>query len=98
MMQTWQEALRLVPPHMQGGISRYLEQGIPGGSFQTAVFSNDFLGACIRADDNNKRHLASYGEFLQYCPHGSYGSKSAVVAWEKSGGILGREQQEAPHG
>lgn len=97
-METWQEALGLVPEHMHGGITRYLEQGITGGSFQSAVFSNDFLGACMRADESNKRYLAKYGEFLQYCPHGSYGSQSAVLAWQKSGGLAGRVQKEAASG
>lgn len=93
-MKTWQEALILIPEHMHSGITSYLEHGVSGGSFQFAVFSNDLLGACLRADETNKRRLFNYGEFLQYCPHGSYGSKSAVVAWEKSGGLAGRAKKE----
>ena len=35
----------LIPQHMRGGIERYVMNGVPPGSFLTAVLSNDLKEA-----------------------------------------------------
>lgn len=78
----------LIPPHMIGGLRRYIEDGIPPGSFLTAVLSNDLRGACERADDENRHCLFDYVSFLyNHAPTGSWGSKENFGAWCDLGGL-----------
>lgn len=80
----------LIPPHMWGGVQRYMINRIPPGSFLTALFSNDLMEAFGRADDENAMHMRRYCQFLyNHAPRGSYGSPELVRAW------LNPEMQEA---
>ena len=81
----------LIPCHMRGGIQRYVMNGVPMGSFLTAVFANDFMEAAGRADDENRDALFGYAQFLYNCvPSTCKGSYEAVEAWIARGGINGR--------
>ena len=83
-----------IPERMRGGITRYLEHGIPPGHFLTAVICNDLREACERADDENKHLLFEYVKFF-YChtPVGCWGSPENFEAWVKRGGDRGREDK-----
>lgn len=82
-----------LPPHMRDGARLYVEKGVPGGSFMTAVFSNDFLGAFRRADDANTAAMRSWAAWLHNdAPRDCYGSPEDVSAWIKQGGLAGRRE------
>lgn len=82
-----------LPPHMQGGMQRYIENGIGPGDFMFAVLSNDLMGAMGRADDVNLYALPEYGRFLYNdAPANCFGSKEAVIAWIHHGGLKGLEE------
>jgi len=88
--QRWADGLHLIPEHMVDGLVRYIVQGVPPGSFLTAVLSGDLFEALRRADDINQSALVGYARFLtNYAPIGSYGSPGSVTEWIKSGGIDG---------
>lgn len=83
----------LIPSHMRDGMERYMNHGIGPGDFAMSVLENDFHGACCRADYINKGALASWGDFLSYCPYESYGSPGKVEQWMKTGGLNGRVKE-----
>jgi len=79
-----------LPEHMQDGARRYVERGIPPGSFLTAVLENDLLGAFKRADDENAACMRDWASWLyNECPAGAQGSPEKVAAWIASGGLNG---------
>jgi len=72
----------LIPAYMWGAVERYMVNRIPGGSFLTALFSNDLIEAFARADCENGENMRRYAQFLHnYAPRGSYGSPEAVRSW-----------------
>jgi hypothetical protein len=82
-----------LPPHMQDTARLYVERGIPGGSFFTAVVSNDLKGAFGRADDINTAAMRDWCAWLYNdAPCGCQGSAEAVADWVKAGGIAGIER------
>jgi len=79
-----------LPAHMQDGMRRYIERGIPPGSFQRAVLSNDFMEAFKRADHVNTAAMVEYARFLHnQAPRGCFGSPQHVSDWIAHGGLLG---------
>jgi len=73
-----------IPRYMHGGIIRYYENGIPPGSFLTAVIDNDLKEACGRADDMNRHCLFNYIMwFYNEATTGSWGHPSATTEWYK---------------
>lgn len=79
-----------LPEHMQDSARLYIENGIPFGSFMTAVFSNDLTGAYRRADDVNTTAMIEWVRFLlNEAPIGCWGSKDSVDEWIKAGGMNG---------
>lgn len=79
-----------LPEHMRGGMRRYIENGIPPGSFQRAVLSNDLMGAYRKGDDINTAAMRDYAMFLYNdAPSGCYGSPAHVVDWIAQGGLNG---------
>jgi hypothetical protein len=86
----------LIPPHMWGGLTRYLERGIPPGQFLCAVLNNDLVEAIKRADDTNMQRLPDYVRFLyNYVDNRAWGRPGCVDEWVAR---RGREQQaEAVH-
>ena len=72
----------LIPPYMWGGMSRYMVNRIPPGSFLQALLSNDLMEAFARADEENSACIRQYCQFLyNYAPRGSYGSPENFRAW-----------------
>ena len=85
-----------IPSHMIGGVKRYVLHGIAGGSFLTALFSNDLMGAIGKADYSNQAALIEWARFIHnHVPSGCHGSPEKVSAWIASGGLAHREQVAA---
>ena len=79
-----------LPAHMQDGMRLYIERGIPPGSFQRAVLSNDLMEAFRRADDVNQHAMRDYAVFLTcQAPCGCFGSPDHVKEWIAHGGMVG---------
>ena len=79
-----------LPAHMQDGMRLYIENGIPPGCFQTAVLSNDLMGAFRRADDVNRMAILDYAMFLfNEAPGGCFGSPEHVKDWIAKRGLNG---------
>ena len=89
----------VVPEHMRKGVARYVILGIEGGSFQTAVFENDLLGAAGVADATNRERLFDWAMFLNSAaPSMSFGSRRHVREWIRSGGLIGNPKAEEEDG
>lgn len=77
---------------MHGGVQRYLDHGIPPGSFLMALFSNDLKEAFRRADDQNTAAMLDWVRFMvNDMPGNSQGSPEAVEAWIAHAGLSGEE-------
>lgn len=84
-----------LPAHMRGAAQRYVEKGIPPGSFLTAVLSNDFKGAFARADDANISAMRDWAMWLYNdAPCGCQGSPESVSAWIKAGGMKANQDAQ----
>ena len=71
-----------IPERMMGGITRYVEQGIPPGHFLSAVISNDLSEAVSRADEENIKNLPAYiGYLYNEVPSSCWGSPEKMKAW-----------------
>lgn len=91
-MNEYLNHLDMLPPHMADAMKLYIENGIPPGSFLSAVLSNDLMGALGRADDVNRSALHRYGTFLySYAPPACFGSPDLFLAWVERGGLAGQE-------
>lgn len=68
--------------HMRGAVKRWIEDGIPPGSFLSAVIANDLKDACGRADDINRAALWQIvAWFYNEAPTGCWGSEDALKSW-----------------
>lgn len=82
----------LIPGHMQEGVRNFIEHGVMGGGFLSAVLRGDLGEAAARADDVNRHRLFDYAAFLsQYAPAGCHGSPQNVSEWCKRGGLNGND-------
>ena len=71
-----------IPERMMGGITRYVEQGIPPGDFLTAIIENNLSEAVGRADDENIRNIPAYvAYFYNKTPSPCWGSRQAMKSW-----------------
>lgn len=85
-----------LPEHMRDGFRRYIDRGIPGGSFMDAVLSNDLMGAFGRADEVNRARMFDTLVFLRNeAPAGCHGSRDRVRDWIKAGGLAGIAEARA---
>ncbi len=72
----------IIPPHLEGGLTRYLEDGIPPGSFLEAVLSNDLKEACSRGDSESLAGLVDLVCWLyNHAPMNCWGSPERVRDW-----------------
>lgn len=79
-----------IPPRMNGGIKRYVFDGVRPGEFLQAVISNDLKEAVGRADDENMANLPAYAAlFYNHFPIGSWGSPEVMERWIDKGGLNG---------
>ncbi len=71
-----------IPGHLLGGISRYIIDGVPPGSFVRAVFENDLFEAIARADAESRYGLFSLVKWIHnHTPSACHGSPAKVAAW-----------------
>ncbi len=83
----------LLPVYMQNAMRRYVEVGQRPGDFLSAVLSNNFMDAWLRADNLNQKVMRKYAEFLYvYAPPASYRSKENFETWIAAGGLEGLER------
>lgn len=81
-----------IPSHMRDGARRYIERGIPPGSFLEAVISNDLKGAFGKADDMNRACMFEWVCFFyNEAPTACWGSPEHFAAWIARGGLNGKE-------
>lgn len=79
--------------YMLEPVQLYIEHGIQPGHFLTALFSNDFMEACKRADDSNAAALYKWAKFIySQMPIGSYGSPDKFAAWISRRGLESYEE------
>jgi hypothetical protein len=86
-----------IPDYMRGGIERYVMRGVPPGSFLSAVFANDLMGAIGKADDTNVACIQAYARFIyNHTPPNCHGNAQIVANWCDAGGLVGmRAKSEA---
>lgn len=90
-MTQYLENLEELPFHMRGAMQRYIENGIPPGSFLEAVLCNDLMGALGKADSENINTLRNYGVYLySFAPSNCFGSRQIYRDWVESGGLEGQ--------
>ena len=71
-----------ISPRMMSGIQRYIEQGIPPGSFLCAIIDNNLKEAVGRADNENLRNLPAFvAYFYNEAPGPCWGSFEKRQAW-----------------
>ena len=74
----------MIPRDTKSGIDRYVDHGVPTGSFLRAVLSNDLFEAIIKADSDNQLALAAICRYVyDYTPNTCHGSPEAVANWIK---------------
>jgi hypothetical protein len=70
-------------PHMIDGIKNWLELGIMPGSFLTALLTNDFTQAVVKADSINEKYFREWALFmLNHMPDNAWGSPDIVNNWK----------------
>lgn len=75
---------------MKESITRYVEKGVPTGSFLEAVLSNDLFGAFARADETSRTHLPELVHHIYWnVPSGCHGSPQKFSAWITHRGLEG---------
>lgn len=84
-----------IPPHMHGGVLRYLNDGTFPGSFLHSVLLNDLYRSIRAADDRNQTSLVAYGRMLNDIPMGAWGSEERVNEWSEMGGWNGAQRNRA---
>lgn len=68
--------------YMIESLEAYVNGHRPTGSFLQAVISNDFLGACEKADHENLYNLPAFAAWLfNEGPRACWGSPEAYAAW-----------------
>jgi len=71
-----------LPEHMQPGMRRYIELGIPPGSFLRAVLENKLVESFQYADDINLHRMFDFASFLyNEINRGCYGNEDTVEEW-----------------
>lgn len=82
----------ILPEHMRHGMKLYIEKGIPGGDFMTAVLENNLVEAFQRADNTNLDHMTEWARFLYWeMPSEAWGSPEKVQAWIDHRGMEGKQ-------
>lgn len=90
MSQTY----RGLPEHIQGGVQRYIENGITPGDFLQAVICNNLKESFMYADDINVVYMHEIVNwFYNYAPGVCWGSWERMEKWCKQGGLVGREKK-----
>lgn len=73
-----------IPQHMRESVYKYINEGVPPGTFLRAVLENDLVNAFVFADDINKKVLNDWVSFVWWdLPVESWGSREKVNLWMK---------------
>ena len=76
-----------IPEATMGALERYVEHGIPTGSFLRAVLKNDLFDAMGRADIINQHAIHAICMYIyNKIPSTAWGNEERVSAWIESGG------------
>ena len=79
-----------IPEHMRDGLRLYINEGIPPGSFMTALLCNDLRLACQCADSINRYRIFDFVScFVNEIPMASWGSEEKFSDWISHRGIKG---------
>ena len=71
-----------IPANTHDGVVRYLLHGVRPGSFLLALFANDFVACCLRADDKNNGALRDWAVWIiNHAPASCHGSHLAIDRW-----------------
>ncbi len=71
-----------IPDRMAIKIDEYIQAGGPLGGFLTAVFENNFVDACCKADPENRAILLAYAHYVyNEAPAPCWGSPDKMEAW-----------------
>lgn len=74
--------IELIPPHLRGGLERYLHHGILPGGFLQAVLENKLKESFERADGTSRAALGDIVHYLyNYFPMAAWGSPEQVQEW-----------------
>lgn len=69
---------------IKASIDRYVEHGVPTGSFLEAVLSNDLYHAVMRADERRLPQIpAIVGYIVNEIPMNCWGTQSVYATWLK---------------
>ena len=72
----------IVPPHLHGGLIRYIVDGILPGSFLQACLCASFPDVARRGDESSLIGFPGIVAFLEhYAPRDCWGSREKVLAW-----------------
>ncbi len=71
-----------INPRIIASIRRYADEHCPTGPFLQAVLSNNLVGACARADNDNIRVIPEIVKYVyNEIPGSCWGSPEKVKAW-----------------
>jgi hypothetical protein len=77
-----------IPDNIKESLQRYVDKGIPTGSFLQAVLENNLMGAVGKADYINKHLLPEICSYIyNQLPSISHGSPENVQKWIERGGL-----------
>ena len=73
---------QLLPERLQGGVQRYIEDGIKPGDFLTAVITNNLKETVYRADDDMIKIIPQIVFwFYNEAPYECWGSEDNMWKW-----------------
>lgn len=79
-----------LPESLQGGMRRYVEEGVVPGRFLAAVLENDLGKSFGYADENSQARLPTIVKWLyNNAPNGCWGSVGRVRGWSRHRGMQG---------
>jgi len=85
-----------LPEHIRGGVQRYIDHGVPVGSFLETVLCNDLKGAFMWADEINRERLFDIVSFFyNEAPSQCWGSADKVKVWMGHNGLAGLDLESA---
>ncbi len=78
-----------LPRHMIDGVAAWVERGEPHpdqmGSCWRAILCNDLVGFVQHADDNNRRHIVDWTDWLVFvAPSACWGSRARLDEWYRT--------------
>ena len=97
-MTMWSELNRkqTIPEHTKQALDRYVNQGIPPGSFLIEVLCNNLSGAFGRADDKNIANMFAIVKYVHNdVPAIAWGSPERIESWINR--FKSKENEENEH-